>query len=71
MSNVPKSMWAVLRIYPWGSLTHGGSEVRSPVSGSHGFCPVFNTKEDAVRFAGSEDAVAELEISVVIPKEAQ
>lgn len=56
----PAALWAVMKAHTWDSLEAAGFPLRSPLEGPHRFIPVFNTREQAVAWAGSEEHVAML-----------
>ena len=58
----PKTLWAVMKAYGWGSITAGSFPLTCPPEGPHKFIPVFNTREQAVAWAGSDAGVSEIEI---------
>lgn len=53
-----KSFWVVMKAHTWDSITtmHGISLMCSD-EGPHRFIPVFNTREQAVAWAGSDEHV--------------
>jgi hypothetical protein len=55
-----KRMWAVMKAHSWGSIEVGGHPLAFPKDGPHKFVPLFNTKRQAVRFAGSDEHVYEV-----------
>jgi hypothetical protein len=50
-------LWAVMKAHAWSSLTVAGIEMTSPAEGPQRFIPVFETREQAVAWAGSEEHV--------------
>lgn len=55
-----KPMWAVMKAHSWGSIQAMGFPLSAPAEGPHRFIPIFNTKKQAVKFAGSAKHVAQL-----------
>tara|TARA_R110000868_G_scaffold58139_2_gene179638 strand:- start:468 stop:692 length:225 start_codon:yes stop_codon:yes gene_type:complete len=53
----PKIYWAVMKAQPFSSLVVSGYPLQSPTEGPHGFIPVFDTREQAVEWAGSDENV--------------
>jgi len=54
------ALWAVMKAHTWDSIEAAGFPLRCPVEGPHRFIPVFNTREQAVAWAGSDEHVAML-----------
>lgn len=55
------ALWAVMKAHAWDSITTAhGIPLMCPDQGPHRFIPVFNTREQAVAWAGSDDHVAML-----------
>ena len=54
-------MWAVMKAHAWDSMICNGWPVACPPAGPHRFIPVFDTRAEAVAWAGSERLVVELE----------
>ena len=52
--------WAVMKGYPWSSVEAAGIPLQSPPEGPHRFIPIFDTREQAVAWAGSDEHVVEL-----------
>lgn len=53
-------LWAVMKVYEWDSIEAAGFTLQCPADGPHRFIPVFNTRAQAVAWAGSDDHVAML-----------
>ena len=52
------ALWVVMKAQPWDALSVGaGWPLRAPDEGPHRFLPVFNTREQAVKWAGGDDHV--------------
>jgi hypothetical protein len=47
-----------MKAYDWSMVTGDGLRFYPPPEGPHRFIPLFNTREQAVAWAGSEDLVA-------------
>ena len=63
-------MWAIMKAYKWRSLTIGGIELAAPADGPQQFIPIFETRDQAVKFAdGDETHLAEVEERDVLPSE--
>jgi hypothetical protein len=56
----PSRLWAVMLAYSWDAVTAGGFRVAAPPGGPHRFIPLFETREQAVAWAGSEEHVMEV-----------
>lgn len=56
-------MWVVMRAHSWESLEVSGLALRNPDNGHQRFIPVFNTKEQAVAWSGSDEFVHRLYVS--------
>jgi hypothetical protein len=55
------ALWAVMKAHAWDSITTAhGIPLMCPPEGPHRFIPVFNTREQAVAWAGSDEHVAML-----------
>lgn len=54
------ALWAVMKAHAWDSITAHGFPLQCPTEGPHRFIPVFNTREQAVAWAGSDEHVAML-----------
>jgi hypothetical protein len=52
-----RTFWAVMKAHSWDCLECSGLPVRMPEDGPHRFIPVFNTREQAVAWAGSDEHV--------------
>ena len=55
-------MWVVMIVSGWDLLTINGIQTTPPKEGPHAVLPLFNTREQAVAWNGSEDNVHELEL---------
>jgi len=53
----PVMWWVVMKVYAWRTIKAQGFPLQSPSEGPHHFIPVFNTKEQAVAWAGSDEHV--------------
>lgn len=51
------ALWAVMRAHGFGSITVYGVPLSCPSEGPQRFIPVFNTREQAVAWAGSDEHV--------------
>lgn len=58
-----KTLWAVLKLQSWNNMTAGGHPLISPDGGMDHFLPVFNTKSQAVKFAGDAALVQQIELA--------
>lgn len=57
-----KRFWAVMEVYPWKSVQLNGEPLMSPDKGQpQRIIPVFDNRDDAVAWAGSEEDVEELQ----------
>jgi hypothetical protein len=55
------SMWAIMRAYKWRSLSIEGLPVSCPEPGPQRFIPVFNTRDQAIKWNnGSAEDVMEV-----------
>lgn len=55
------ALWAVMKAHPWDSITTAhGIPLMCPPEGPHRFIPVFDTREQAVAWAGTDEDVAML-----------
>lgn len=55
-------MWAVFKAYSWSSLQVLGLDLTAPPDGPCKFIPLFDTKDQALKFAdGDESNVFEME----------
>lgn len=54
-------MWAVMKAHAWDAMTCNGWPVACPPEGPHRFIPVFNTRSQAVAWAGSDKHVVAME----------
>ena len=57
----PKRLWAVMKAHSWDKLSVLGHPLLSPAEGPQRFIPVFDTREQAVQWAGSDEHVAEMQ----------
>lgn len=56
-----KHKYAVLKLQPWASLElDSGQSLSMSTEGTAGFLPVFNTRKQAVKFAGDERLVVQI-----------
>lgn len=62
MKEQSKTLWAVMKAHSWASLSIGGVELAAPEDGPCRFIPVFDTREKAVAWAGSDENVRELSV---------
>jgi len=58
----PKLLWCVMKAHGWENVECERGWLRPPPEGPHKFIPVFNTREQAVAWAGSDDHVQPLEV---------
>lgn len=58
----PPILWAVMKAYTWDAITIHGLPLRASHEEPQRFIPVFETREQAVAWAGSEDYIAMLSI---------
>lgn len=58
-----KNRFAVMKLYNWNSVSVGGVELSAPIDGisPQHFIPVFNTREQAVSWAGGDENVMEVQ----------
>ena len=56
----PKIYWAVMKAQPFSSLVVSGYPLQYPTEGPHRFIPIFDTREQAVAWAGSDEHVVEM-----------
>ena len=55
------ALWAVMKAHAWDSITTAhGIPLMCPPEGPHRFIPVFDTREQAVAWAGTDEHVAML-----------
>ena len=52
-------MWAVMKAYSFTSMSVMGMDLRSPPEGPQRFIPLFETREQAIEFAGDDKHIAE------------
>lgn len=50
-----------MKAYGWANLSFAGIEMAAPKEGPQHFIPVFDTREQAVAWAGTEEHVYALE----------
>lgn len=56
-----QSFWVVMKAHTWDSVTTAhGVPLICPNEGPHRFIPVFNTREQAVAWAGSDEHVVKV-----------
>ena len=56
-----KALWAVMKAHSWGDvIAASGAVLEAPPEGPHRFIPVFDTREMAVAWAGSDEHIAKL-----------
>ena len=53
--------WCVMKAHGWDCLTVAGIPMQAPKEGPQHFIPVFDTREQAVAWAGTEEHVYALE----------
>ena len=56
-----KRLWAVMKAHSWDKLSVLGHPLLSPAEGPQRFIPVFDTREQAVQWAGSDEHVVEMQ----------
>lgn len=61
MSAQPIRLWCVMKAFAYPGIEISGYKIPHPQDGPQRFIPVFNTREEAVKWNGSEDCVRELE----------
>jgi len=63
MRNPKKSMWVVMKAAAFSDCTFAGVnlEVSEKSKGPHKFLPVFKTKTQAIKWAGTAECVFELQ----------
>lgn len=57
---MPKALWVVMRAHSWSSVTFAGIECPTPKEGPHRWLPVFDSKEAAIEWHGSEADIIQL-----------
>lgn len=60
----PKTMWCVMRAHGWENLSVnmlGCMTLTAPKEGPHFFMPVFITREQAIKWAGSEESIVQIQ----------
>jgi hypothetical protein len=61
-------MWAIMKAYNFSALAADGIRCAAPLGGPQRFIPVFDTKEQAVKFAdGDETHIVECEERDAVP----
>ena len=55
-----RSLWAVMKAYPWSDIKVEGVLLQGPPEGPHRLVPLFRSRELAVAWAGSDEHVVEL-----------
>jgi hypothetical protein len=61
------ALWAVMKAHAWNSVTNAhGQPLVCPPDGPHRFIPVFNTREQAVAWDGSDEHVAMLMLNAYV-----
>jgi hypothetical protein len=62
--NKMHKLWAVMKRYSWDCVTVQGTELRSPKDGPHFFIPLFETREQAVKWAdGNDERIYEVTVA--------
>ena len=61
LSSKQKSYYCVMTLNKWENLSVLNYPIQSPKEGPHYFMPVFNTKEQAIKWHGSEENVFEVQ----------
>jgi hypothetical protein len=56
-----RRFWCVMKAYHWQNLSVAGVPMTAPPEGPQRFIPVFDTREQAVAWAGTEEHVYTLE----------
>ncbi len=56
----PKYFWVVMKAHGWESLSVAGIALQTPEEGPHRLIPVFNTYEQAVKWAGTDEHVRQV-----------
>jgi len=61
-------MWAIMKAYKFSSLEVLGMELTPPLTGPQRFIPVFETRDQAVKFQnGDESDIYEMRTTDIIP----
>lgn len=61
-------MWGVMKGYGWDSIAIIGVTIRPPIDGPQRFIPLFDTKEQALKFTnGDETHLVEMETTAIVP----
>ena len=61
MSAAPIRLWCVMKSYTWDNVKAGGITLAAPAEGPQYIIPVFTTREQAVKWNGSNQNVYEME----------
>jgi hypothetical protein len=48
-------LWAVMKRYSWDCVTVQGVELKAPKGGPHFFMPLFETREQAIKWTNGDD----------------
>lgn len=56
-----KRLWAVMKAHSWDKLSVLGYPLLSPAEGPQRFIPIFDTREQAIQWAGSDEHVVEMQ----------
>ena len=59
-SAVVRLFWAVMKAHTWNNITVADIPMQAPAEGPQRFIPVFDTREQAVKWAGSDEHVYEM-----------
>lgn len=57
----PKTFWVVMRAHKWNAIKVGPYHIAAKQAGPQRFIPVFDTKAQAVAWAGSDEYVYEIQ----------
>jgi hypothetical protein len=57
ITNNAETMWAVMVAKAWESITVNGVPLKEPADGPTRFIPLFDTRDKAVAWHGSEDDI--------------
>ena len=60
-SPLVRRFWCVMKAHGWQNLSVAGISMQAPAEGPQHFIPVFDTREQAVAWAGTEEHVFALE----------
>jgi hypothetical protein len=63
MTEEPNLKWAVMRAHTWERITVNGLMLKPPPEGPHRFIPLFETRDQAIAWAGSDEHVTPLVVS--------